>query len=71
MTTDLSGSYSFLDHYVFTVGGSNIFNTYPDKIQNTLASPIYTLTGGQLRWFGATRAVAVPSGSTARSTTSA
>ena len=48
MTTDLSGSYSFLEHYVFTVGGSNIFNTYPDKIQSTLASPIYTLTGGQL-----------------------
>ncbi len=48
MTTDLSGSYSFLDHYVFTVGGSNLFNTYPDKIQNTPSSPIYTLTGGQL-----------------------
>ena len=47
-TTDLSGSYTFLDHYTFTVGGSNIFNTYPDKIQNTPASPIYTLTGGQL-----------------------
>ena len=48
MTTDLSGSYSFFDHYVFTVGGANIFNTYPDKIQNTASSPIYTLTGGQL-----------------------
>ena len=48
MTTDLSGSYSFLEHYVFTVGGSNIFNTYPDKIQNTASSPIYTLTGGQI-----------------------
>jgi iron complex outermembrane recepter protein len=48
MTTDLSGSYSFLEHYVFTLGGSNIFNTYPDKIQNTASSPIYTLTGGQL-----------------------
>ena len=47
-TTDLSGSYSFLDHYVFTVGGSNIFNTYPDKIENTDTNPIYTLTGGQL-----------------------
>jgi iron complex outermembrane receptor protein len=48
MTTDLSGSYSFLDHYVVTVGGSNIFNTFPDKIQNTPQSPIYTMTGGQL-----------------------
>jgi len=48
MTTDLSGSYSFLDHYVVTIGGSNIFNTFPDKIQNTPDSPIYTLTGGQL-----------------------
>jgi iron complex outermembrane recepter protein len=48
LTTDLSGSYSFLDHFVVTVGGSNIFNTFPDKIQNTANSPIYTLTGGQL-----------------------
>jgi iron complex outermembrane recepter protein len=48
MTTDLSGTYSFLDHYAVTVGGSNIFNTFPDKIQNTTSSPIYTLTGGQL-----------------------
>lgn len=48
MTTDLSGSYSFLDHYVFTLGGANVFNTFPDKIQNTTSSPIYTLTGGQL-----------------------
>ncbi len=48
MTTDLSGSYSFLDHYVVTVGGSNIFNTFPDKIQSTASSPIATITGGQL-----------------------
>jgi len=48
LTTDLSGSYSFLDHYVFTVGGANVFNTFPDKIQNTTSSPIYTLNGGQL-----------------------
>jgi iron complex outermembrane receptor protein len=44
----LSASYSFPDHDVVTVGGSNIFNTFPDKIQNTANSPIYTLTGGQL-----------------------
>jgi iron complex outermembrane recepter protein len=48
LTTDASASFSFLDHYVVTVGGSNIFNTYPDKIQSTDSSPIYTLTGAQL-----------------------
>jgi iron complex outermembrane recepter protein len=48
MTTDLSAAYSFLDHYTLTLGGSNIFDTYPSKIQNTEFSPIYTLTGGQL-----------------------
>ena len=47
-TTDLDASYSFLDHYSVTIGGSNIFNTYPTKIEQTQFSPIYTLTGGQL-----------------------
>jgi iron complex outermembrane receptor protein len=48
MTTDLSAAYTFLDHYTLTLGGSNIFDIYPSKIQNTQYSPIYTLTGGQL-----------------------
>jgi|KBSSwiStaDraftv2_1062776.scaffolds.fasta_scaffold52445_2 iron complex outermembrane receptor protein len=47
-TTDLDASYTFMDHYTATIGGSNIFNTYPDKIQATASSPIYTLTNGQL-----------------------
>ena len=47
-TVDMSASYSFLTHYVFTLGGTNIFNVYPTKIENTQYAPIYTLTGGQL-----------------------
>jgi iron complex outermembrane receptor protein len=47
-TTDANVSYGFLDHYVLTVGGRNLFNTYPDKIMATTANPIYTLTGGLL-----------------------
>ncbi|MBS0395006.1 MAG: TonB-dependent receptor [Proteobacteria bacterium] len=47
-TTDFDVSYRFLDHYTVTVGGSNIFNTYPDKVMNTPDNPIFTLTGGTL-----------------------
>ncbi len=48
LTTDLSVAYGFLDRYTVTLGGADIFNNYPDKIQATQYSPIYTLTGGQL-----------------------
>ena len=34
-----------MEHYTLTVGGTNIFNTYPDKIDATVFNPIYPLTG--------------------------
>jgi len=47
-TTDLDVSYSFLGHYTATLGASNLFNAYPDKIMATPDNPIYALTGGTL-----------------------
>lgn len=47
-TTDVDVSYSFLEHYTATLGASNLFNAYPDKIMATPDNPIYTLTGGTL-----------------------
>ena len=47
-TTDLDVSYTFMDHYMLTVGGSNVFNTYPDKIAASPDNPLFTLTGGTL-----------------------
>jgi iron complex outermembrane receptor protein len=43
-TTDLEASYTIADHYTLAVGGTNLFNTYPDKITATTANPIYVLT---------------------------
>jgi iron complex outermembrane receptor protein len=45
-TTDLNVNYTILENYTLTVGASNIFNTYPDKIRASPDNPIYTLTGG-------------------------
>jgi iron complex outermembrane receptor protein len=45
-TTDLDINYTFLSHYTATIGASNLFNTYPDKIAATPDNPIYPLTGG-------------------------
>lgn len=44
-TTDLELSYTIADHYTLSVGATNLFNTYPDKIMATTANPIYVLTG--------------------------
>jgi iron complex outermembrane receptor protein len=46
LTTDLAASYTFMERYTLTVGASNLFNTYPDKIAATASNPIYTLTNG-------------------------
>ena len=43
-TADLDLSYTFMDHFTLTVGASNIFDTYPDRIAPTTANPIYALT---------------------------
>jgi iron complex outermembrane receptor protein len=46
LTTDLAASYTFMERYTLTVGASNLFNTYPDKIAATASNPIFTLTNG-------------------------
>ncbi len=45
-TVDFDANYTFLEHYTGTIGVSNLFNTYPDKIMNTANNPIVALTGG-------------------------
>ena len=46
-TLDADVSYTFLEKYSLTIGGSNVFNTYPDKVASTPGDPVYVLTGGQ------------------------
>jgi iron complex outermembrane recepter protein len=46
-TTDLDLSYQILKNFTASVGGLNIFNTFPDVIANTAKSPIYPQTGGE------------------------
>ena len=46
LTTDLDVNYTFMDHYTVTLGASNLFNKYPDKIVATPDNRIYPLTGG-------------------------
>ncbi len=43
-TTDLDASYTFSDHFTFTVGANNLFNAKPDRIAASGANPIYTAT---------------------------
>jgi iron complex outermembrane recepter protein len=43
-TSDLDVSYTFADHYTFTIGANNLFNTKPDRIAPTAANPIYAIT---------------------------
>lgn len=43
-TTDLDISYTFADHFTLSVGSTNLFNTYPDKIASTGANPIFSIT---------------------------
>lgn len=44
LTTDLDVSYTFMDHFTLTVGGNNLFDTYPDKIAASPSNPIFALT---------------------------
>ena len=41
---DLDVSYTFAEHYTFTIGANNIFNTYPDRIKASVTNPIFTST---------------------------
>jgi iron complex outermembrane recepter protein len=44
ITTDLDVSYTFADHFTFTVGANNLFNTKPDRIAASSSNPIYAVT---------------------------
>jgi iron complex outermembrane receptor protein len=44
-TTDLDVSYTLAEHYTLTVGASNLFDTYPDKVGASTTNPIYANTG--------------------------
>lgn len=44
VTADLDLSYTFAEHYTFTVGANNIFDTYPDRIAPSTTNPVYALT---------------------------
>ena len=44
LTTDLDISYTFARRFTLTLGSTNIFNTYPDRIKPSLDNPIFTLT---------------------------
>jgi len=43
-TTDIDVSYTFARMFTVTIGANNLFNTYPDKIANSVVNPIYQLT---------------------------
>lgn len=44
LTTDIDVSYTFQDHYTVSVGALNLFNTYPDRVANSGANPIFLAT---------------------------
>jgi iron complex outermembrane receptor protein len=44
-TTDADISYTFMNHFTLTLGANNLFNTYPDKVKNSVVNPVYVLTG--------------------------
>jgi iron complex outermembrane receptor protein len=46
LTTDLDVSYTFMEKYKLTVGGSNVFDARPDKIEQSAANPVFPLVGG-------------------------
>jgi iron complex outermembrane receptor protein len=43
-TTDFDVSYTFSDTATLTIGANNIFNTHPEKIEQSSSNPIYVLT---------------------------
>jgi len=44
-TTDFDVSYNVGEHYTFTAGVLNLFDTRPDRIAQTSSNPIYPITG--------------------------
>jgi len=45
-TTDLNVSYTFMERYMLTVGGTNVFDARPDKIAQSAANPVFPIVGG-------------------------
>ena len=45
LTTDLDVSYTTAEHYTVTVGATNLFNAYPDKIKQSSSNNVYPITG--------------------------
>lgn len=43
-TTDIEGSYTFMQHFTVSVGANNLFDNYPDRIAASPANPIFLLT---------------------------
>ncbi|HWI86315.1 MAG TPA: TonB-dependent receptor [Sphingomonas sp.] len=43
-TSDLDVSYTFMEHYTLTIGGTNLFNSHPEKVAASTFNPIYALT---------------------------
>jgi iron complex outermembrane recepter protein len=43
--TDLDFSYSANEHFTFTVGANNLFNTFPDRIKQSATNNVYPITG--------------------------
>ena len=46
-TTDIDVTYELSDELAITVGANNVFNTFPDKLNNN-SGPIYAANGGDL-----------------------
>ena len=44
-TTDLDVSYTTAERYTITVGATNLFNAYPDKIKQSSSNNVYPITG--------------------------
>ncbi|WP_051033450.1 TonB-dependent receptor [Sandarakinorhabdus sp. AAP62] len=44
LTTDIDVSYTIQEHYTLSVGASNLFNTYPDRVANSPDNRIFTST---------------------------
>ena len=45
LTTDLDVSYTTAERYTITVGATNLFNAYPDKIKQSSSNNVYPITG--------------------------
>jgi iron complex outermembrane recepter protein len=45
-TTDVDVSYTFMERYMLTVGGTNIFDAYPDKVAQSPDNSVFPIVGG-------------------------